>query len=914
MDASEPLTPGDQVGSRRFGVGRVEFDKGPTTIVRFDHGLEECAKDDLEVIATPLQAVDRGRWDLPPEVIARVQAEAIRSVNDAWGVFSRSKIELLPHQLWVCRRVLERWPARWLVADDVGLGKTIEAGLILWPLLARGQVRRLLVLCPASLVEQWQSRMRTMFDIRLAPYVSEADTTRLDYFATHDQVVASLETIRTFAPEEHRSSSRGDRSQRFFSCDPWDLLIVDEAHRLNAEERAKPTLGYSLVQRMEEAGLLRSMAFFTGTPHRGKEYGFLSLLKLLRSDLFDPERPLEGQLAHLRDVMIRNNKQNVTDLNGHRLFKPTSVVNETYAYSPAEQTFYEMLTDFILTGKAYAGTLGGFEGTAVGLVLVAMQKLASSSVAAILRALRGRLERIGEVRREVDRFRQQLDRYRETESGSDLDVMAELEEKIASGSASLSLMEGEEHRLEELIAAADRVDHETRVERIVDLVRTRFNDRSVLFFTEYKATQSLLISALIRAFGDGCATFINGDGHAEGVIGFSGRVTSLREPRDRAAERFNDGSVRFLVSTEAAGEGIDLQENCHTLIHVDLPWNPMRMHQRVGRLNRIGQSRSVEVIILRNPDTVEGRIWDKLNAKIAKIMRALGSVMEEPEDLMDLVLGMASPGLFTELYTEASSVRPESLTDWFDGKTARFGGRDAISTVRDLVGHCARFDFKDVADQLPRVDLPALRPFLLNMLALNHRKVREDDEGLAFKTPDEWIDGPAVRRNYEGLLFDRRHKSPDAVIRVLGVGHPAIDRPLRQAVAWPKSTAILPAEDSPLPLAVFRVTDRVTGTGAQVRSVVVGIEVTGDDDRQPILCDWRLLLRLNDLSAAKKPRVSYPSWEIPGSQAVQELVQRAESALVRELPGMDLPFRFPTLDLLALFWPGHVATSDPAIA
>ncbi|MHC5542954.1 DEAD/DEAH box helicase, partial [Singulisphaera rosea] len=107
MDAAEGLSPADQVRSRQFGIGRVEYDKGPTTIVRFDHGLEECAKADLEVIVTPLQAVERGRWDAPLEVIARIQAEAIRSVNDAWGVFSRSKIALLPHQLWVCRRVLE---------------------------------------------------------------------------------------------------------------------------------------------------------------------------------------------------------------------------------------------------------------------------------------------------------------------------------------------------------------------------------------------------------------------------------------------------------------------------------------------------------------------------------------------------------------------------------------------------------------------------------------------------------------------------------------------------------------------------------------------------------------------------------------------------------------------------------------
>jgi superfamily II DNA or RNA helicase len=903
MDSSGGLASGDQVRSKRFGIGRVEYDKGPTAIVRFDHGLEECAKYDVEVLVTPLQAVEQGRWDAPLEVIVRVQAEAIRSVNDAWGVFSRSKIDLLPHQLWVCRRVLERWPARWLVADDVGLGKTVEAGLILWPLLARGQVRRLLVLCPASLVEQWQSRMRAMFDIRLSPYLAEADTARLDYFATHDQVVASLETVRTFAPEEHTSASRGDRSRRFFSCDPWDLVIVDEAHRLNAEERASPTLGHSLVGRMDEAGLIRSMVFFTGTPHRGKEYGFLSLLKLLRADLFDPDQPMAGQVSRLREVMIRNNKQDATDLGGRRLFQPTTVVNETYSYSSAERTFYETLTDFIVTGKAYAGTLSGYEGSAVGLVLVAMQKLASSSVAAIARALRGRLGRIAEARREVDRLREQLDRYRETEGGVDLDAMAVIEERIASGSANLSLMGGEEHRLRELIAVAERVERETRIERIIALVRSSFCGRSVLFFTEYKATQSLLISALLREFGDGCATFINGDGRADGVIDARGRVVTIREARDRATERFNEGAVRFLVSTEAAGEGIDLQERCHTLVHVDLPWNPMRMHQRVGRLNRIGQRSPVEVVIVRNPDTVEGRIWDRLNAKIESIMRALGGVMEKPEDLMELVLGMASPRLFTELYSEAGSVRPESLEDWFDRKTARFGGRDAIETVRDLVGHCARFNFSDVADQLPRVDLPDLRPFLLNMLALNHRKAREDEEGLSFKTPDDWLDVPGVRRSYEGLVFDRKHRAPDAVNRVAGVGHPAVDRPLLQATGWTKSAALLPAQDLSRPIVVFRVTDRITGSGAQVRSLVFGVESRTEALDATILCDWVLLRRLNEIAKTRTPRSQSLPRSMPLAEAVREVVESSASSLSFELPNMDLPFRFPTLDLLAVLWP-----------
>jgi SNF2 family DNA or RNA helicase len=329
-------SPNDAVKHPKFGTGRVILDDGQTVVAQFEHGIERCLSPELERLDTPLEAARREVWDSPLEVITRAQAEAIQSVNDGWGVLSRSRIALLPHQLWVCRRVLESWPARWLVADDVGLGKTIEAGLVLWPLLARGTVRRLLILCPASLVEQWQDRLRTMFDIRLARYVTEADTAKSDFWYTHPQVVASLQTLR---------KDSGERHGRMLEAPPWDLLVVDEAHHLNADEETGPTLGYRLVERLAESGKLSSMVFFTGTPHRGKDHGFLALLKLLRPETFDPRKPLGPQLPELRRVMIRNNKQNVTDLKGNRLFHTPSVNPETYAYSPEEARFYDMLTD-----------------------------------------------------------------------------------------------------------------------------------------------------------------------------------------------------------------------------------------------------------------------------------------------------------------------------------------------------------------------------------------------------------------------------------------------------------------------------------------------------------------------------------------------------------------------------------------
>jgi SNF2 family DNA or RNA helicase len=588
-----------------------------------------------------------------------------------------------------------------LVADDVGLGKTIEAGLILWPLLARGGVRRLLILCPASLVDQWQYRLREMFDIRMSIYSPEVDTPRADFWNTHQQVVASLHTLRL----DHR-----DRQRRLLECDPWDLLIVDEAHHLNADEQTGATLGYKLVEELGKQGKVVSMIFFTGTPHRGKDFGFWSLLNLLRKDLFDPRRPAAQQLPYLREVMIRNNKQNVTDLQGQRLFQPLHVTMEPYQYSEAEANFYRMLTEFIITGKAYASGLSAQDQRMVVLILIAMQKLASSSVAAIRRALKNRLKRIADARRRLEELGKQretmrlLGEYERLEEDSDFDELNKREEEELS-QLLVKLMADEEPRLQELIAAADAVVEETKVRRIMDLLEERFPGQPVLLFTEYKATQSLVMSELIRRYGDGCVTFINGDNRAEDVIDASGESRVFVERRQQAADRFNLGQVRFLVSTEAGGEGIDLQESCHVLFHVDLPWNPMRLHQRAGRLNRYGQTHQVQVVGLRNPDTVEALIWEKLDQKLDTIMRAFGHAMEDPEDLRQLVIGMTSPSLFRELFAEAPSRPPESLATWFDQKTTLFGGRDVIETVREMVGHCASFDFAEVSPQIPRVDL-----------------------------------------------------------------------------------------------------------------------------------------------------------------------------------------------------------------
>ena len=354
MEAGAPVT------HPRHGSGRVVVDMGATVIVRFGGKVEQVLASELVEVPSLHSALRNGSLSDPTDAVIRAQALAIGSVNDQWGVFSRSRVQLLPHQLWVCRKVNQEWPFRWLVADDVGLGKTIECGLVLMPLIASGRVRRVLILAPAKLVPQWQFRLKDMFDIRLQRYVTEADTQRGDFWATASMVVASFHTLR--------DDRRGAR-QRLLDADPWDLVIVDEAHHLGVDERAGETLAYSLVSDLEERSKINSLLFFTGTPHRGKDYGFFGLMHLVRPDLFDPDGDKIEQLSQLPKVMIRNNKATVTDLQGQRLFKPVSVYSREYGYSDEETLFYRTLSEFILDGRAYAATLDGRAQTARMLVL-----------------------------------------------------------------------------------------------------------------------------------------------------------------------------------------------------------------------------------------------------------------------------------------------------------------------------------------------------------------------------------------------------------------------------------------------------------------------------------------------------------------------------------------------------------------
>ena len=884
MTDGSALVPNEPVEHHQHGRGRVVANLGATVVVRFGNELHQLPIEALDVVPSLDRSLRQGRCGDPTEVLLRAQGLAISSVNDQWGVFSRSRIQLLPHQLWVCRVVNAQWPFRWLIADDVGLGKTIEAGLILMPLIASARVRRLLILTPASLVAQWQYRLRDMFDIRLQSYVSQADTDRSDYWGTASMVVASFHTLR--------NEQRGAR-QRLLEADPWDLVIVDEAHHLNADERMGDTLAYGLLAELNKRKKTESLLFFTGTPHRGKDYGFFKLMQLIRPDLFNPERKSVFLFPQLRQAMIRNNKASATDLRGEKLFTSTTVHDREYEYSDEEDAFYRTLSQFILDGRAYATSATGRAKTARMLVLTTLQKLAASSIASVRKALFNRRRMLQEAVRS-DRPK---GAHMASEDLSTLDDFARWEEQAAEEVAFV-LMKDEIRRLDELLNLSNKVGRETKIDCLVKLVRHDIPDgESVLLFTEYKATQALVMNSLQRECGFGTVTFINGDDRLDGVEVSDGPPRTIRRSREDAADSFNAGKVRFLVSTEAGGEGIDLQENCCTLIHMDMPWNPMRMHQRVGRLSRYGQMRPVTVFILRNPGTVEARIWELLNAKLERIQVAHTSVMDDREDILQLVTGAALHSSFDRLFSDAQEVPRERLAEWFDQETATLGGQDVVDTARELLGNVARFDFQQVGKDLPMVDLPDLESFFVRAVGRHRTRVFRRDGGLAFNSPNRWkARSYAVRDRYEGLVFDRTVRGKGAATKVLGVGHTVFDIALQEAGSLRECIAMVSGLRSSI--LVVSAEDEITGTGAVSHRLVFGVsEVEGNT---VVLRDWELLQRLNSCRPTKEPE----NRELPIGPA--DVVDRLMSAFQADVKKYTPMLQRPTVAAELLLVP------DPA--
>ena len=598
----------------------------------------------------------------------------------------------LPHQVRALKRATANDRVRYLLADEVGLGKTIEAGLILRELKLRGLAKRILVVAPKGLVTQWVSELKVHFgeefrlllpeDLaalrRLGPLGGSGDGAMVSPWRLFDQVICPLDSVKPL--ETRRGWSREQvaayNRERFEDLVEagWDLVIVDEAHRLagSTDLVARFKLGQGL------AGAAPYLLLLSATPHQGKTDSFHRLLSLLDDQAFPDLASVTRERIH--PYVIRTEKRQAIDALGQPLFVPrtTRLVPVAWeARHDRQRRLYETVGEYVREGYNQAIKE---KRSYIGFLLILMQRLVTSSTRAVRVALERRLDVL-----------QQPAELSLTEPGlpddewADRDGQEQVDLLLAARLAALTNESSEVGRLLAWAREAEASGPDAKAEALLAWIYRLQRDEvdpevKVLIFTEFVPTQEMLRDFLVeRGFPTVC---LNG---------------SLDVEARRRVQAAFAHEAQILVSTDAGGEGLNLQF-AHVVVNYDLPWNPMRVEQRIGRVDRIGQSKPVLALNFVLADTVEHRVQDVLERKLAVILKEFG--VDKTGDILD----SAQAGqIFDELH-RASILRPEAIEAQADALAEQV--RQSAHAAREVAALLADAAALDPADARRALDHP----------------------------------------------------------------------------------------------------------------------------------------------------------------------------------------------------------------
>nr|WP_281722413.1 helicase-related protein [Nitrosomonas nitrosa] len=547
-----------------------------------------------------------------------------------------SLVEPLPHQiLAVYERMIPRQPLRFLLADDPGAGKTIMAGLFIKELIARGDLERCLIVCPGSLAEQWQdeldSKFQLPFDILTNDKLETARTG--NWLEEADLVIARLDKL----------SRDEDVQAKLTAAKSWDLVIVDEAHKMSASvfgNEVKYTRRYRLGQLL--SGKTRHLLLMTATPHNGKDEDFQLFMALLDGDRFEGQHRDGAHTIDCSDLMRRLVKEQLFRFDGTLLFPERRAYTVGYELSDAEARLYKDVTDYVREEFNRADKLEneGRKGT-IGFALTILQRRLASSPEAIYQSLRRRRERLENDLREA----------RLLQRGGKSAFLEHLKQRELSEDELTDLQDADESTFDDVEAKEDEVATEATTARTIEELQLEIeilkrleisalalkrsgvdkkweelsrllqdtpemfeasgHRRKLIVFSEHRDTVNYLVQRIGTLLG-----------RPEAIVTIMGGMG--REKRRAAEESFKqDKEIEILIANDAAGEGINLQR-AHLMVNYDLPWNPNRLEQRFGRIHRIGQTEVCHVWNLLAHETREGEVYRRLLEKLEAQRAALG--------------------------------------------------------------------------------------------------------------------------------------------------------------------------------------------------------------------------------------------------------------------------------------------------
>ncbi|TDL33760.1 helicase-related protein [Arthrobacter nitrophenolicus] len=741
-------------------------------------------QDALSVAQTGSRAFDASAGDF--KLVAEAQRISLAGLFDPMLAVATSDVQPLPHQIRaVYGELLPRTPLRFLLADDPGAGKTIMAGLYIKELILRDDVKQCLIVAPGGLVEQWQDELFFKFGLRFDLLTNQLIDANVNFnvFESNPLLIARMDQL-----------SRNEQLQAQLKETEWDLIIVDEAHRMGAHYfggKLEKTKRFQLGELLGE--ITRHLLLMTATPHSGKEEDFQLFLTLLDRDRFEGKNKVTADTSGLMRRMV---KEDLLTFEGKKLFPERIAETVPYQLTSLEYELYEQVTSYVREGMNRADRVGGKRKNTVGFALTVLQRRLASSPEAIYKSLVRRSERLERKKQEILNGT-----YAESEPSIDLegldaeDFNAEeteaLEEELVDAATAAQTVEELNAELVELSGLVNTAKHvrDAGTDRKWAELSTILQDnalitdkngwpRKFIIFTEHRDTLGYLQSRIGSLLGK-----------PDAVRAIHGGVR--RSERRQITEEFTKNrDCQILLATDAAGEGLNLQA-AHLMVNYDLPWNPNRIEQRFGRVHRIGQEEVCRLWNLVAANTREGEVFSRLLEKIEEQRKAYGGKVFD-------VLGEAfSETPLRKLLMDAVQYgeRPEVKAKMHDVIDASVGdGLKELLEERALA-----------SEHLAEADLAALRAAMDEARA---RRLQPHYIELAFKAAFTRLGGRIVRREkgryeipnvpahlraskhgpiatkYDRVTFDLPYVQPDAIARadLLAPGHPLHDAVMDEAI------------------------------------------------------------------------------------------------------------------------------------
>ena len=768
--------------------------------------LETYPSAALEAVPTVFQRYLSGESDPITDFCLKQLAFQL-PVENAGGELSNSRTDLLPHQILLTHQVVNARRRRFLIADEVGLGKTIETGMILRELQSRGEAGRILVICPAGLTINWQSELRDCFQMHLDIFGKDFTDRGFHPWEKHNQVIVSIDTIK-----------KPNRLESLLAGPDWAVIVFDEAHHLSRKRygnKIQTTQNYRLAEKIK--GKTRDLLFLTATPHQGDPYQFWSLIQLLDDQLFAGPSAMQDHRGLLGRVMFRRIKREVTDPEGEPIFMRRQVHSQRFQLSFREQRFYEQLTEYLREGYNAAGA--DQEKTtknqrAVGFVMATFQKIMSSSPRAIKQALRRRLLAIyarkqmalesgelgspsrGDISSKIIRYQEKmrvvvgdlLSYTKGTFDYTDADAyianlkqrlrkrprfdeelthwaldMSESDDRVIEAEAGIL---NEEEKVRDLIGLLD--DGPDRkfdtLIRAIEQIRRENPQEKMIIFTQYLETLYFLQQELSTYYPPEKIVTVKGGPLDDKIAS----CEAFWEPE----------GAQFLLSTSAGGEGINLQVCC-ILFNYDLPWNPMAVEQRIGRIHRYGQTDTVQIYNLIAEDTIEEKVYGILEKKLMEIAQVIGKVDplsgEVSEDFRSEVLGyLGSSTNYNELYREALLHRDYARTAG-EIEEAIQQAQKASEALRQLTQDLHTFNLEHYRELKGRFSLEGLKDFVARATIRLGGSFIPSGELVSITVPPVLKAWPDVSSAYETLTFSREVATRKKGVELMGLGHPYMD-------------------------------------------------------------------------------------------------------------------------------------------